>query len=551
MLINEKHLAELNSPVQKINARVELYNGSTLVKICTCSNYLQSFDIERAGEGKFFGYGVCNKLKVTLIDISRDIDINSFNLIEVAFGVDGDFVSPFPPFYVSEVNRDETTNEISAVAYDWLYQAASHTVSELQLTVPYTLAEFVAACAALLGVNSYINVAVSAFNIEFANGANFDGTETIRQALNAVAEVTQTIYYLNGDEKLVFKRLDKESDPVYTVNKDKYIELKTNASCTLSAICHATELGDNAIKGDPQTGETQYIRDNPFYETFIGEDKEALAALLDNAIGVAGGLTINPFECNWIGNYLLEIGDKIGFVTEDSNEIFTYLMDDSITFDGTLGQKSKWEFAPDSAETADNPTSLGEALNKTFAKVDKVNKQISLQVSSEMGDAISALQIETDEITATITKIDEDGVEKVKTTTEYTFDENGLHIGKSDSGIENTLDNTGMYVKNDGEEMLVANVDGIRARKINIENDNFILTTTEMKYLSANGEITTTIFEEGMKINKQGEEIFVANNRGVEAKNLHAKTYLVIGNNSRFEDYEEGTRTGCFWIGGN
>lgn len=539
MLINEKHLAELNSPVQKINARVELYNGSTLVKICTCSNYLQSFDIERAGEGKFFGYGVCNKLKINLIDISRDIDLNSFNLIEVAFGVDGDFVSPFPPFYVSEVNRDETTNEISAVAYDWLYQAASHTVSELQLTVPYTLADFVSACAALLGVNSYVfeNVAVSAFNIEFANGANFDGTETIRQALNAVAEATQTIYYLNEGESLVFKRLNKEGDPVYTVNKDKYIELKTSASCTLSAICHTTELGNSVTAGDPQTGETQYIRDNPFYETFIGKDEEALAALLDNAIGVAGGLTINPFECNWIGNYLLEIGDKIGFVTEDSNEIFTYLMDDSITFDGTLGQKSKWEFAPDSAETADNPTSLGEALNKTFAKVDKVNREITLLASEVNGYStnISELKVTTEGISASVKSIEENtnnsldtvndsvekltkevetkmtaedvtvqinstfenGVDKVKTSAGFTFNDEGLHIGNSDSGIENKLDNTGMYVKSDGEEVLAAN------------------------------------------------------NSGVEAKNLHAKTYLVIGNNSRFEDYEEGTRTGCFWIGGN
>jgi len=44
----------------------------------------------------------------------------------------------------------------------------------------------------------------------------------------------------------------------------------------------------------------------------------------------------------------------------------------------------------------------------------------------------------------------------------------------------------------------------------------------------------------------------VANKDGVDAKDLHAKTYLIIGEGegrSRFEDYSPN-RTGCFWIGG-
>ena len=66
----------------------------------------------------------------------------------------------------------------------------------------------------------------------------------------------------------------------------------------------------------------------------------------------------------------------------------------------------------------------------------------------------------------------------------------------------------------------------------------------------ANSEMKTTISDNGMTIRKNSEEVLVANNVGVNAKNLHATTYLIIGNNSRFEDY--GTdRTGCFWIGGN
>ncbi|MBQ8763148.1 MAG: hypothetical protein IJZ07_03505 [Clostridia bacterium] len=55
-----------------------------------------------------------------------------------------------------------------------------------------------------------------------------------------------------------------------------------------------------------------------------------------------------------------------------------------------------------------------------------------------------------------------------------------------------------------------------------------------------------------MSVYKNEEEVLTANNEGVKAANLHATTYLIIGNYSRFEDYTNAdgeARTGCFWIG--
>ena len=62
-------------------------------------------------------------------------------------------------------------------------------------------------------------------------------------------------------------------------------------------------------------------------------------------------------------------------------------------------------------------------------------------------------------------------------------------------------------------------------------------------------EMSTLISEDGMTIYKDDDEMLVANNSGVYAANLRATTYLIIGVNSRFEDYDDNTRTGCFWIG--
>ena len=86
------------------------------------------------------------------------------------------------------------------------------------------------------------------------------------------------------------------------------------------------------------------------------------------------------------------------------------------------------------------------------------------------------------------------GVDKVTTSTGFTFNNEGLTISKSDS------------------------------------------------------EMSTNIDEDGMSIFKGSEEVLTADNTGVNAKNLHATTYLIIGKNSRFEDYNSN-RTGCFWIG--
>lgn len=503
MLINEKHLAELNSPVQTVNARVELHSGSTLVQICTCKDYLSNFTIERVGEGKFFGYGISHKLIVNFMDPRKELNLTNIDFIEVTFGVDGDFIYPFPTFHILEVERDEATNDIKVVAFDSLYQAANHRVSELGI-ISYTIEEFVAACSALLEIPmKIIGVTDDSFKTYFVQGANFDGSETIRQALDAAAEATQTIYYMSGDWELTFKRLDQVNNPVLTIDRNQYIDLKSGANCTLGAICHVTELGDNIAPPAAGAGVTQYIRENPFYDALIGRNEELRAALLNNAIAAVGGSTINPFECNWIGNYLLEIGDKIALVREDGSEIITYIVDDSITFDGTLGQSSRWEFISDEAETESNPSTLGDALNQTFARVDKVNKQITLLVQNKtiVEDELKTIKENqtsftqtADQIALRVESIETDGVTKVDTGTGFTFNEEGLRINKDNSGIENLLDNTGMYVKQDGAEVLSAN------------------------------------------------EV------GVKAKDLHAVTYLWIGSHSRFEDYEGG-RTGCFWIG--
>ena len=677
MLINNNHLAELLSPVQTINARVELHNGSTLAQICTCQDYLSNLTIERVGGSKFFGYGICHKLIANFIDTERALNLTNIDFMEVTFGVNGEFIYPFPAFQIEEVERDETTNEIKVVAYDRLYKAHSYSVSELALPSSYSILYFTAACAALLGLSvKFENVRdITNFHITFEAGANFDGSETVRQALDAIAEAPNTIYYLNGNWELTFKQLDITGEALTTIGKEQYIELTTGANCKLTAITHTTELGDSITASIGEDGVTQFLRDNPFLEL-----RNDTGAILDDSIAMIGGLTINPFECSWVGNYLLEIGDKIAIVAENDTQITTFIVDDSITFDGTLSQYSRWEFAPDDAETAGNPTSLGEALNKTFARVDKVNKRIELMAGdvSAQQEKLAKIELTTDSINATVTNVQkaltitQTDVNGLKTTTtsqgerigalEVTSESISLQVAEHEEkitafeeletgqfidrvaqieleldsiestvseavttveGIETRVEAAETAIAQTKEEIalsatkeelnsvnndVTANATAIGALQINADSINASVKSVEESFKgqvdSINNEIAaltkeaslkmteeevkiaidtelsngvdkvttstgftfnsegltidkqdsemkTQITEDGMTVYRNDEAVLVASNKGVDAVNLNATTYLIIGGRSRFENYDRSgeDRVACFWIG--
>lgn len=115
------------------------------------------------------------------------------------------------------------------------------------------------------------------------------------------------------------------------------------------------------------------------------------------------------------------------------------------------------------------------------------------------------LEILSNQISITVTETEQKikdavgGIDSVTTSTGYTFGADGLRIAKQGNEIENKITNEGMYVKRDNVPILTAD------------------------------------------------------SEGVKALNLVAEQYLVVGKNSRFEDYTGDSgeaRTGCFWIGG-
>lgn len=139
-------------------------------------------------------------------------------------------------------------------------------------------------------------------------------------------------------------------------------------------------------------------------------------------------------------------------------------------------------------EIKEQSTTLSRTVEDITATVEKRTNDLSQKVE---------MKLNADGLEVEINKHLSNGVEQVVTSTGYKFGADGLNIAKEGELMNNTLDHTGMYVK------------------------------------------------------RGDDEILTANDEGVNATNLHAKTYLIIGEDDgrcRFEDYGI-KRIGCFWLG--
>lgn len=577
--------SSMTSSVRHLASWVQVFDNTAQLATYSKNDALKSWEIQRVGDGsKFFGFGICHRLNVKLRDVERQINISTKNHLKVFICPEGYNLNTsqfgFPIFYVSEVHRDENTNELSITAYDRLYKAADHTLDETGNT-KYSQPRFYvdAVIRTLGGINGSsplnINFPVTLWNkapSEYSSGGNYSGGETLRAVLDDVAELTQSIYYLNYENRLVFKRIAHEEDvaPDFTISKEGYITLDSSTNRRLARIYHTTALGDDTFVALAESGTTQYIHDNPFWNL-----REDIDEKLQDALDAMGGATINQFTCSWRGYPALEIADKIALVTKDDDTVIAYLLNDILTYDGGLSEKTEWAY-DDSGEGA-NPVSndaaaLGEKVNNTAATVDKINQRIDLIVQDtyeqfeQTNGKVAELTLELDSIKASVDETITERMEEVEgDITEITQKVAALEItADSITGNIEKVQTTTSELEGEVAELTQKVEAGLTAEDVQIQiteslknGVSEVTTTTGFTFneegltiTKSDSDLSTVIDEDGLTILRDGRtEVLIADNEGVKAENLHATTYLLIGVNSRFEDYDNKKRTGCFWIG--
>ena len=154
------------------------------------------------------------------------------------------------------------------------------------------------------------------------------------------------------------------------------------------------------------------------------------------------------------------------------------------------------EFGEYTEETTLAITTASNLASSAMTSVETLSSDNST-FQTQMREKISVIEQSADDIGIQVTKIINDGVDKVVTSSGYTFDAEGLRIQRAGQSIESLLNNNGMYVTRSSEVMLKADSSGVEATDVKVNN------------------------------------------------------YLIIGDHARFEDYNDGTdakRTACFYI---
>lgn len=321
-------------------------------------------------------------------------------------------------------------------------------------------------------------------------------------------------------------------EPVsYTPKADGTIEGVASISPTMFLKCNAAGAIIEAeyYLPTPRNGRAQYITNNPFIE-----NRTDIPAIIEPLLKSFEGVALVPYNLKWRGNPQLEIGDCLEVIPQDNTPVKIYYLGETLHYTGGLVSTSEWKDA-EAKKTATNPSNLGKAINETFAKVDKIGKQIDIVASESKANSstLGALEINVNSISATVEKVEQDiesGLGAV----------NG-ELATLTSKVEAQL--TAEDLKVEIQKELENGVDKVTT------STGFTFNETGLTVSKTDSEISTTITEDGMKVKKNNQEVLTANNQGVKAIDLSASTYLIIGKNSRFEDYGRG-RTGCFWIGG-
>lgn len=144
---------------------------------------------------------------------------------------------------------------------------------------------------------------------------------------------------------------------------------------------------------------------------------------------------------------------------------------------------------------------------------------------------ISNLELNNDSIEASVSKLTSE--------TQTTFEGVETAISKLEekAGLAITEEAVTIAIENKLE-----NADGIF-----ITGTDYGFSAEGLRIAKDGQAMESLLDNSGLEVTRSGEAILTADDTGVNALNLTARQYLIVGDHARFENYETG-RTACFWI---
>ena len=411
----------------------------------------------------------------------------------------------FGTFIVKDAKYNDESGSITLETYDLMLLSMTEYTSVVEFpsesnpdATPVTLGAYLQAICDFLGielatpefVNSGVIIDEEKYNKEY----------TFRDVLTEIAQAAGGTIAIKNDKLWVLYPTATET--IVEPSNLKSIKIGEIYGPVNSIVLARTPQEDIIFKKD-ETAENICeikIENNQLMDSH----REDFIEGIYNALY---GLTYYPHEVESYGIGVLEICDLFTIETLDGKTYTALYISGDTEINQGLIERTKGAI-PKVTETDYKAASQTDrTLNKTILRVDKQEGLIQGLITKTENipdDITGELAKITKSVETTMSAEDikilvstsVEGKNSITTSMGYTFDDNGLLIERSDAEVKNKLDHTGMYV------------DQIK-----------------------------------------GDNVLTANNKGVDALNLKARKFLIVGENSRLEDYE-GDRTACFYIGG-
>ena len=539
--INFSFKSSLMKTVMKqltINTTVEMAKGDTI-------NYQLGLNIN--GTYEYLDYGNFIVEKVEKQEDKRSWLVTCYDKMLLTM-VDYVSLKEYQLTEDTEFADDKTYYELSDDEY--IEYDGDRTGNPSQLNLYETISIYP------ITIRDYIGKICNHFNITFANESstfiNYDKEipselyldeeektlgYTFRDVLDELAQVTGSFIVINDDDELELKYINQTND---TINENYFNDVNVNIGKKYGPI-NSLVFSRSAGSDNIAVSNNQSIESNGLCEVKISDNQilndNNRGDYLQDLFNYLDGLYyyLNDYDLKGVLYY--EVGD-IYNVSIFGNTYQCLMLNDEINRNPGVKETIYSEEPETSVSDYKAASETDKTINKAYLIVNKQEGKIEGLVSKtnsidttvnnnyqelnskfddytpvsrtvEIENSVTTLQTETYTKTQIDTKLIDGSVQKVMTAS-GTFDIDGMHYEKTNAPTSTTINEVGVGVKktNDSEYVLFAGyVDSSNTQYSDFEGQTIVAT-----------------------------------------ENMLVKNYMVVGNNSRFENYEDGT--GCFYIGG-
>lgn len=457
-------------------------------------------------------------------------------------------------FFIKDIEDSKKKDEITVTGYDRMIRfMKTFKQSDLQLIYPCKMLKLVQRICEVCGVELY---STDFYNADLDVEEDFFTTQelTYRDVLEKVAQATLTTAFIE-DNKLNLYKVNNENFEKIDKSYLTDLTVKEKFGPVNALVLGRGDVEDNVEEIDEESIEQNGRCEIRFDENeFIEFQREEVIKGMFEQIK---GLEYYSFEASDVGIMWLKPCAYIVLRDKEENLYKSYYLKANITIntgissdiEAELPEQTNTEYkvttkeekktlkverlakknegliqdlvqetTENSQKITEHTQTLDSISNKVQSNTTNINNNYQ-EVLGKLNDCAQKSDIET--ISKSVETIQTDskyaievaeeikqnGATKVKTSTGYIFDEDGLTIEKTNAKTRSKLNEAGLEIKD------------------------------------ATGSSEESLLFAGYD-EKTGETI-------VKSKNMTVEKYLVVGKHTRFEDYKDsnGTQwTGAFWL---